>query len=467
MKVLSATLAILAVPALLLATATKVKADSVRIEPGKVLVESFRGWGTSLCWWAHIIGGLPNREKFTDAIFRDLKLTIVRYNIGGGENPKYRDFPTDIRARIPGFSPERGKWDPNADQNQRRVLRDGLQRGVKNVDAFSNSPPWWMTESGSVTGGQDPNQDNLKPEFEQAFAEYLVAAMVEVERRDGVSFDTISAMNEPLSPWWKFGNRQEGCHMSPEQQTRVMEHVAQALAKRDMKMDLIAPETWSTANAIHAWGNFPEQIREQVRAIATHGYNTEARSELRAKAGDKPIWMSEHTDSDGSGMRMARAIIRDFGVMRVEEWVYWQVVERGGGWGLIENPLNGKSTDFRLTPKFYVLKQFTNWIPPGSQIVATDSDDFVAAIPPVPGVLVAVALNDRDSERSIEIEIAAASPSPAKVRQIRTSGNEEFVELPQTEMRDGKFAATLPPHSVTTFLIQRLEGPSDPASPAP
>ena len=47
-----------------------------------------------------------------------------------------------------GFAPERGKWNPDADKNQRTILRDAIARGVTHVDAFSNSAPWFMTVTG-------------------------------------------------------------------------------------------------------------------------------------------------------------------------------------------------------------------------------------------------------------------------------------------------------------------------------
>ena len=53
----------------------------------------FEGWGTSLCWWANRIG---YSDKLTDAAVdaffdqtKGLKLNIVRYNIGGGDDPSH------------------------------------------------------------------------------------------------------------------------------------------------------------------------------------------------------------------------------------------------------------------------------------------------------------------------------------------------------------------------------------------
>src|SRR6266487_4368308 len=50
---------------------------------------AFDGWGTSLCWFANAVGRWPEpqRSEIADALFSDrgLGLTLVRYNIGGGE----------------------------------------------------------------------------------------------------------------------------------------------------------------------------------------------------------------------------------------------------------------------------------------------------------------------------------------------------------------------------------------------
>lgn len=48
----------------------------------------FEGWGTSLCWFANIVGGFPEpvRDHLMDLIFdhkKGLGLEICRYNIGG------------------------------------------------------------------------------------------------------------------------------------------------------------------------------------------------------------------------------------------------------------------------------------------------------------------------------------------------------------------------------------------------
>lgn len=427
-------------------------AGTAKIAPNDTLVESFRGWGTSLCWWANVVGGFKNQAEFADAIFTDLRLTIVRYNIGGGENPAAPGLPTDPRARVPGFRPTREKWAPEADANQRLVLREAIRRGVKHVDAFANSPPWWMTASGSVTGGLLPLADNLKRSAEKEFADYLVEVMAHLTRADGIRFDTIAPMNEPLSPWW-LGNRQEGCHMGIEQQIRVLGHLQAALETAKMPVGLVAPETFSTDDAIRALRQYPAAIRNRLRAVSTHGYDTQKRAELREAAGTTPVWISEHGDSDPSGMRTARAILDDLNVLRVEAWIYWQAVERTAEWGLIQNPLDGKSADCRRTAKFDVLRQFTNFVAPGSRIVATHDRDSVAALPPDGASLVVVALNSREAAEPFSADVSAVVPKDRAVRVVQTSPADRFAEKPATPLKNGRFETLLPPQSLTTFVV--------------
>ena len=50
--------------------------------------QQFEGWGTSLCWWANVVGGFPDplRDQLMDLVFSPktgLGLEICRYNIGG------------------------------------------------------------------------------------------------------------------------------------------------------------------------------------------------------------------------------------------------------------------------------------------------------------------------------------------------------------------------------------------------
>ncbi|HEV2327810.1 MAG TPA: hypothetical protein VGY56_03365 [Verrucomicrobiae bacterium] len=79
---------ILLITGMILASPVALRADyTATINPNSRLVKDFHGWGTSLCWWANVVGNYPNRTNYMDLAFNTLKLNIVRYNIGGGQNP--------------------------------------------------------------------------------------------------------------------------------------------------------------------------------------------------------------------------------------------------------------------------------------------------------------------------------------------------------------------------------------------
>ena len=65
----------------------------------------FEGWGTSLCWWANRIGysdvlAEKAAEAFCDPE-KGLGLNILRYNIGGGDDPAH-DHIQRTDSMMPG-----------------------------------------------------------------------------------------------------------------------------------------------------------------------------------------------------------------------------------------------------------------------------------------------------------------------------------------------------------------------------
>ncbi len=91
--------------------------------------QTLQGWGTSLAWWANVVGGFPEpaRSDYIRKVFDPvvgLGLNVVRYNIGGGENLAYHFM--ECRAAVPGFEPSAGVWDWAADANQRWVVDSAM-----------------------------------------------------------------------------------------------------------------------------------------------------------------------------------------------------------------------------------------------------------------------------------------------------------------------------------------------------
>jgi O-glycosyl hydrolase len=428
------------------------------IDARTVLVRHFDGWGTSLCWWAHVVGGYTNREEYADLAFKQLGLNIVRYNIGGGENPA-RSNTMELRARVPGFQPEPGKWDWDADTNQRWMLQAAVARGANHVVAFANSPPYWMTHSGSVTGSRNGKEDNLRREFEAPFADYIATVVSNLSVLDQVTFNTVTPMNEPGADWWKLGNRQEGTHMSVAQQQRMINLLRPALDRPGVRATIVASEDNDERSTYEAVSGYNAATLSNVSHIVTHTYNANASARLRelAQRTGKPLWVSEYGDGERSGLLLARRIRNDLVEKRAQAWIYWQFADNAGAWGLVNNRLDGRDTSYRLTRKFHVMAQFSRFIRPGCAIVQANDGDSLAAYDESRQQLIIVCVNDSREARTTTFQLNGVKTAAREVSSYRTSQQEDVAPLPPVAIVDERFTANLPARSVTTFAISGAE----------
>ena len=65
----------------------------------------FEGWGTSLCWWANRVGFSETMVNESAKLFfskEGLNLNIMRYNIGGGDDPSHNHI-TRTDSEMPGW----------------------------------------------------------------------------------------------------------------------------------------------------------------------------------------------------------------------------------------------------------------------------------------------------------------------------------------------------------------------------
>ncbi|MBR5877444.1 MAG: hypothetical protein IKZ11_02645, partial [Alistipes sp.] len=144
------------------------RAIDVKIEKDNCW-QTIEGWGSSLCWWAHMCGRWDDKkvDELLDLfISKDgLNMNIFRYNIGGGDDPAHADghmvTGKGKRAEMEGFKPsEDAPYDWSADPGQRNILlKINDKRKDAVFEAFSNSAPYWMTISGCAAGHQDGMKD--------------------------------------------------------------------------------------------------------------------------------------------------------------------------------------------------------------------------------------------------------------------------------------------------------------------
>jgi autotransporter-associated beta strand protein len=429
------------------------------VDPTTVLVTNYEGWGTSLCWWANVVGGYSNRTDYISLAFTTLKLNIVRYNIGGGENPGIPDT-LQYRARIPGFEPTNGVWNWNVDANQRWVLKQAVALGANHVEAFANSPPWWMTVSGSVTGAMtNGHNDNLQTDYETNFAFYLATVVSNLSVLDGINFELVTPMNEPEGPWG-YGGGQEGCHMDSGQQGRMVGDLSAALSAQKLATGIDAPETYDEPDASSAVGAYGS-AQGDIMVVTSHAYGTKNPASLGSLAASlhRPVWLSEYGDGDGSGMTMARRIHDDVTGAGLSAWIYWQVVDNASGWGFLLNTLDDEvTTNYTINEKFYVMGQFSEYIRPGCRIINVNDNYSLAAYNPTNQTLVIVALNDTSGSLNLNYSLANFTGLPATGTVLRTAatGNLNLASQPAVTVANKSFSTTLIPYSVTTYIFNNV-----------
>lgn len=434
---------------------------TVAVDPA-VRYQTVQGWGTSLCWWASVVGGYPKplRDELLNKVFNarsGLGLTIVRYNIGGGDDPSHTHM--EPRARIPGFLDAAGKWHWDADANQRLILLQAKRMGVNTFEAFSNSPPYWMTSSGCAAGAADAG-DNLPAANYAPFADYLTQVVAEYKKRWGIRFETLSPLNEPYGGYWKQYGRQEGCCFARPSQNAVIKAVGAALAAKGLDTTVSGPEENSSDWTVQSWDSYDIDAKNYVSSVNTHAYwgGSQHWVHHRATRDTKRTWMSEYGDGDASGLSLSRQILRDMKDQQSTGWVYWQAIDNGGGWGFLDMDINHQSHTYVTNKKYYVMGQYSKFIRPGYKILAVNDGSSLAALDPSGTTLVVVTTNSGSTASSVNFDLSRFASVGAQAGwhlTDMTSANNLTLQKP-IKLLNGHFTASLPPQSVSTFVIRKV-----------
>lgn len=340
-------------------------AVTVRIDPSYQQQE-FEGWGTSLVWFANATGRYPEpiRRQLVDMLFGEdgLGLNIARYNIGGGNAPDVRKDYMKTGATMEGFwkAPEGTTrqdtdwWDPNnpdhwdwdADAGQRWWV-DQIKDKITRWEAFSNSPPWFQTVSGYVSGGYDAST-GPDPHGPRRRIRHLPGAR---DRTAGEGarhrVRHVAPLNEPNTPYWgtqlgadgqPTGGRQEGAHAGPALQQKVLLALDKALDGAKTDAEISAMDETNPSIFTQNWNAYGAPARAAVDQLNVHTYGTGMRTSARdiAKGADQKLWMSEvegtwgtGTDFTGMdpGLGIATRMVDDMRELEPSAWVFWQPIE--------------------------------------------------------------------------------------------------------------------------------------------
>lgn len=458
---------------------------------------NFKGWGTSLCWWANRVGHSEKLTKDAAELFFDkekgLGLNIMRYNIGGGDDPTHEHI-TRTDSMMPGFLEKDEKtgelkWNYEADNRQLSVL-EACCKAAKDdafVEAFSNSPPYFMTVSGCSSGHKNPLKNNLKKDCIDDFAEYLAHVTDYIQRERGIKIGSLAPMNEPFTNYWyKDSPKQEGCHVSPgKMQSDLLVATKKAMNKYGLNDTVLtASDETSSRRQLKAFKKLSPEALSAVGRISTHTYERATPhigDECRKISMD--LWMTETDWSSVAGedagemaaaLWLAEKILEDMYVLKPSAWVIWQIVAsyisqtgyRGrkdmphmfelkdnGYWGCSVADIDKE--EYILTQKYYAFGQFSRYIRPGMTVIPVNRSSL-AAYDEKENKLVIVANNIYKTEREIQFNLKEFA-GLSKAKTIRTSGDikngEKWADLGETNFEKGIFSTTLKGNSVTTFIL--------------
>ncbi len=457
----------------------------------------FQGWGTSLCWWANRVGYSPVLTKKCAELFyseKGLNLNIMRYNIGGGDDPTHKHIKrTD--SMIPGWlyhnkETDSYYYDYEADINQINVMKKCVEASGEDafVEVFSNSPPYFMTKSGCSSGGKNPNKNNLKDECYEEFSEYLAHVTEYINNKLKIKVSSISPMNEPNTKYWcYFSEKQEGCHFDAgESQNKILLETYKAIKKYGLDhIKLVGSDETSTSKQITAYNKYSDEVKSILDRISTHTYGTRNIKQLGElmKSENRNIWMSETDWSNeagknagdmSGGLWLAKKIISDINGISPSAWVLWQVIDyhiskdgymgnkdfgmpniKGGFWGLAVADHDKK--EIILSNKYYAMGQFSRYIRPGDTIIHCDKNTL-SAYNKDSGKIVIVAVNDTSKVKRITYSLEYFESIGKTAQIIRTSGSledgEKWALLGTVDVVDNKFNVILKSNSVTTFVIK-------------
>ena len=451
-------------------------ADTARyIVSPQVVRQHFNGWGVSLCWWAGQCGNWP--DKKIDEIITwlvsptGLNYSHFRYNIGGGDDPENRHCDQHhmgkgkgLRAEMVGFKDFSGDeyhWERDAAQ-RKIMLKIKEKRPDAVFEAFSNSCPYYMTYSGCVSGNTDGGKDNLKPEYYEEFAHYLVDVCKHYKDEYGIEFKTLEPFNESVTNFWYANGVQEGCHFDYESQIKFVRVLAPILKESGLNTVISAADETNVGLAVDGFKRFISAGADKlVGQWNTHTYSgsnvDRARFAQLAHQTGKDLWMSE-TGSGGNGiggnLAMTQRLFDDMRYIQPEAWIDWQYMEEANDqWCTIRGSFANQT--YSKVKNFYVRQQCSRFIKHGYDIVTSLCPQSLAAVNAARDTLVIVALNEGAAgAHVIDLSLFAEQPVRSTIRAYRTSETENLASVLSSVKTDSTtLTLAMPAQSITTLVI--------------
>ncbi|WP_321437757.1 glycoside hydrolase [uncultured Bacteroides sp.] len=462
--------------------------------------QTIKGWGVSLCWWANLVGGMPQASinDIANRIAVQMNYNFFRFNIGGGDNPscQWGNHMRKDGGNMPGYRsyyPDGQGWgvvNVNNDVRQISVMNKlaNLRSTYGDIitEMFSNSPPYFMTKT-YCSAGEWNGGENLNPGFEDDFADYLCSVTKTLRTaHSNWNIKYIEPFNEPYSNWWKAGGNQDGCEILHNTQATILWNLWRSQQTYGISdIGLIASDCNTVAetrtNMHDLWANHINEYNG-LSVLATHTYGG-SWSEKAALFSDgfntgKNVWQTE-TGPLGwvlpSGGQwwwrhydMAYRMIEDMRNLKCEVWCDWQAMSYDDGWGLFQqtnwnenNPY--QAATLKNTRSFYIRKQIANYAKVGYTQIDNNCGNSMSFLKSDNKEVVVVIVNNSTNSNSYIVDLTKFQ-TISGFKTYRTSGGDSSKENAtekttpsKTEkglLSANKITYTAPAWSVTTFVVK-------------
>ncbi len=412
-------------------------------------------------------------------------------------------------------------YDWDADRNQINVLKAAKEKVSEEefiAEAFSNSPPYFMTVSGCSSGNEDANKDNLRADSVNAFATYMADVIAHWEA-NGIHFQSATPMNEPYTNYWGANSdKQEGCHFDQgESQSRILVAFAKKLAENKVNNIILSgTDETSIDTAITSYNKLSDEAKNVISRIDTHTYSGSNRKGLRklAQESGENLWMSEvdgaFTAGNGAGemsqaLGFSERLIDDLNGLMPSAWIIWDIIDTHisdkddiaanetaskyeeaynkydnsdslSEWLADNNAAAGKSLwgvaiadhsnqKVVLTKKYYAFGQYSRYIRPGYTLLGSGKGT-VAAYDSKGKKLVIVATNTQNADQNWQFDLTGFRTVGENVTAIRTSGTleggENWADVSgktgdSFDTNGRTFTTTVKANSITTYIIWGVE----------
>lgn len=415
--------------------------------------------GFGVCLAFHQAGMLrkhPKCDEVMDLLFDTAGVSILRNIVGDGGV-----WGDETNGPTPTIEPEEGVWQFEGDEEQIWAAREALKRRCEKVMATVWSPPAWMKTNACVHDGGELRRDKY-----QAFAEYLSRYVREWRDRFGIELTAISPANEP-----DLVTKYSSCIWNGEQyRDFVRDYLAPVFKQDGVTAKVIMPETTSCVDHVQAYTDLifaDEAATNAVDIVGLHGYGHETViAPVRGAAEHgKKIWQTELCDINVmeewqrgndivNGIFWAENIHDYVNLMGVSAYIYfWGTSIYPNGGNLIG--IDMKTGEITVPKRLYTFANFSRFVRPGYRrvtVYGTGAETKLSAfLSPDGHELVLVSINPLEREATLYAQIGETAEET--VRTYRTSETENLAEIAPVKLEKGCIQETLPPQSVTTWLI--------------